>query len=150
MIYTSLAAIALSILLHFALPNDAKWIADSLVLGAAAGMVWTWGPAASRAVRRGAASGSDKVIMTVWLAWALYLVQRAYVLINKDGILTGTLVPHLIATFIFLAGMYGLAAPIDPREELPPRQMAFIITGWFITGIVAGGAAVYALLTTGL
>lgn len=149
-LWLSLFAVTISVMIHYAIPNDAKWMADSAVLGIAAGVCWTWGAAAGRAVSRGARTGIDKVILTVWLAWCMYFVQRFYVLINKDQWLTGTLVPHLIATFILLAGMFALAAPHDSEEELPKGQMIFLAIGWLITGLVAGGAAVYALLTTGL
>lgn len=147
-LWLSTFAIVISILTYYALgPWTAKWIADSLVLGVAAGMAWTWTKPARAAIADGARAGADKIVITIWLAWTMYFVQRAYVLINKDGVLTDTLVPQLIATFIFLAGAYGLAAPVEsPRKELPVA----VVSGWFVTGIVTGATAVYLILTTGL
>lgn len=148
-LWLSLFAIIVSVAVHYALgPWTAKWIADSLVLGVAAGMAWTWGRAALAALREGARSGADKIVVTLWLAWLMYFVQRVYVFANKDGAFSDTLAPQIIATFIFLAGMYGLAAPVEPggREPLPTA----VISGWFVTGLVAGGTAVYLLLTSGI
>lgn len=151
-LWLSLFAIVVSVLIHFAVgPYWGKLIADSLVLGVASGMVWIWSPAANRALRRGAIAGSDKVILTVWLAWAMYLVQRSYTLVNtaldRPLWLTESMIPQLIATFIFLAGMYGLVAPASVATE---RHPVSVISGWFVAGLVAGGATVYALLTAGM
>lgn len=143
-------AVLVSVCVYYFAPDDAKIIRDSAVLGIAAGVCWTWGAAAVRALGRGARSGIDQVILTVWLAWFMYFVQRYYVLVNKDDWLTETIVPHMIATLILLAGMYALAAPHDSQEKLPQGKIVFLAVGWLITGLVAGGAAVYALLTSGV
>src|SRR5690606_38192315 len=140
------------VLIHFAVgPYWGKLIADSLVMGVASGMVWIWSPAAHRSLRRGALDGSDKVIITVWLAWTMYLVQRAYTLVNtaldRPVWLTESLAPQMIATFIFLAGMYGLVAPASAPTQRHPMS---VVSGWFVAGLVAGGATVYALLTARL
>lgn len=147
-LWLSTFAVVISVLTYYALgPWTAKWIVDSLVLGVAAGMAWTWTNPARAAIADGARAGADKIVITIWLAWAMYFVQRAYVFINKDGGLSDTLAPQLIATFIFLAGAYGLAAPIEStRKELPVA----VVSGWFVTGIVTGATAVYLILTTGL
>ena len=83
----------------------AKWLIDSLVLGVAAGMSWTWRSAAFRAIRRGGSSGTDKIILTVWLAWTTLLVQRCYVLsagaLKRPEWLTDSAVPGLVAVLIF-------------------------------------------------
>lgn len=151
-LWLSLFAIVVSVLIHFAVgPYWGKLIADSLVMGVASGMVWIWSPAANRALRRGALDGSDKVIITVWLAWTMYLVQRSYTLVNtaldRPVWLTESLAPQMIATFIFLAGMYGLVAPASEPSQRHPMS---VISGWFVAGLVAGGATVYALLTAGI
>ena len=150
-LWLSLFAVIVSVMIHFAIgPYWGKLIADSLVLGVASGMVWIWSPAARRAIWRGAIDGSDKVILTVWLAWSMYLVQRADTLtataLDRPVWLTESLVPQMIATFIFLAGMFGLVAPASAPSE---RHPIGVISGWFVAGLVAGGALVYALLTTG-
>ncbi|NGP19275.1 hypothetical protein [Devosia aurantiaca] len=127
-----------------------KWLIDPLVLGVAAGMAWTWRAAAFRAISRGGSSGTDKINLTVWLAWTTLLVHRCYVLtagaLDLPEWLTTSFVPGLIATAIFLAGMYGLSAPATGSEDLPRREHLHIIVGWFITGVVGGAAVVYFLL----
>lgn len=150
-LWLSALALVLYVLVHFAIGNvTAKWLIDSLVLGVASGMAWTWRGAAFRALRRGASSGTDKIILTVWIAWAMFLVQRCYVLIagalERPDWLINSPVPGLIATMIFLAGMYGLSAPATGAEDLPRREMLHLIIGWIITGAVGGGAVVYFLI----
>lgn len=151
-IWLSLLAILIYVAVHFAIGQlTAKWLIDSLVLGVAAGMSWTWRSAAFRAIKRGGASGTDKIILTVWLAWSTLLVQRCYVLatgaLGRPDWLVESFVPGLVATLIFLAGMYGLSAPATGAEDLPRREQLHLIIGWFITGAVGGGAIVYFLLT---
>jgi hypothetical protein len=150
-LWLSLFALIISFLVHFAVgPFWGKLLADCLVAGVAAGIVWIWTPAASRALRRGAVEGSDKVILMIWSAWAMYLVQRCYALTStafgEPPWLTQGPVPQIIATVIFLAGMYGLTAPASPVGERHPPS---VISGWFISGLVAGGTIVYAILTSG-
>lgn len=147
-IWLSALALVLYVVVHYAIGAvTAKWLVDSLVLGVAAGMTWTWRTAAFRAIRRGASSGTDKIILTVWLAWFMFLVQRSYVLmagaLARPDWLTSSAMPGLIATMIFLAGMYGLSAPATGSEDLPRREMLHLIIGWVITGAVGGGAVVY-------
>lgn len=131
--------------------TTAKLVADSLVLGVAAGMAWTWHNVAIQAIKRGARTGTDKIILTVWLAWFMLLVQRAYVIfaamIDRPEWLVAGFVPILIAMMIFLAGFFGLSAPATGTEELPKRQQLHLIVGWFIAGAVGGGAIVYFLLS---
>lgn len=154
-LWLSVVALIASIATHYITgPYWSKLIIDALVLGVSAGMMWTWSPAAGRALSRGATGGSDKVIITVWLAWTMYFVQRVYTLANtaldRPEWLTTSIAPQIIATLIFIAGMYGLLAPASDAASLPRRQMAVIVSGWFVAGLVAGGAAVYALLTSGV
>lgn len=151
-LWLSLVAVLLYVTVHFAIGQlTAKWLIDSLVLGVAAGMSWTWRSAAFRAIGRGGASGTDKIILTVWLAWTTLLVQRCYVLttgaLGRPEWLVDSFVPGLVATLIFLAGMYGLSAPATGSEDLPRREQLHLIIGWFITGAVGGGAIVYFVLT---
>lgn len=151
-LWLSLFAIIISILVHYAIGQFwGKLIADCLVAGVASGIVWIWSPAASRAVRRGATSGEDKIILMIWLAWSLYLLQRVYSLstsaLGDPTWLREGFAAQLIATLIFLAGMYGLTAPASPVGERHPPS---VISGWFVAGLVAGGAAVYAFLTAGV
>lgn len=153
-VWLSVLAVALYIGVHYAIGQmTAKWLIDSLVLGVAAGMTWTWRSAAFRAVRRGGATGTDKIILTVWLAWATLLLQRCYVLttgaLGRPQWLVDSFVPGLVATLIFLAGMYGLSAPATGAEDLPRREQLQLLIGWFITGAVGGGAIVYFILTGG-
>lgn len=153
-LWLSAFALLLFVGVHFAVGSvTAKWLVDSLVLGVAAGMAWTWRSAAFRAIRRGGSSGTDKIILTVWLAWAVFLVQRCYVLmlgaLKRPDWLVDSVAPGLITTLIFLAGMYGLSAPATGTEELPRREQLHLIIGWFITGAVGGGAIVYFALTGG-
>lgn len=150
-VWLSALALMTFIAVHYAVGAvTAKWLVDSLVLGVSAGMTWTWRAAAFRAIRSGAASGTAKVILAVWLAWAMLLVQRCYVLtagaLDRPEWLTTSFVPGLIATAIFLAGIYGLSAPATGSEDLPRREQLHLIVGWFITGAVGGGAVVYFLL----
>lgn len=151
-IWLSVLAIGISLLTHYALgPWIAKWMADSLVLGVAAGMSWTWTPAARRALRAPSEpDGSDKIVLTIWLAWTLYFVQRVYTIANaaleRPEWLTNSVIPLLIATLIFLAGLYGLAAPASTAKDMPRRQMLTVWSGWFVTGLVTGAAAVYLLI----
>ncbi len=151
-IWLSALAIVGFLGIHFAIgATTAKWLVDSLVLGVASGMSWTWRAAAMRAIGRGGASGTDKVILTVWLAWLMFLVQRTYVLtagaLHRPEWLTDSMLPGLIATLIFLAGIYGLSAPTSVADEIPRREQLHLIIGWFIAGAVGGGAIVYFLLT---
>jgi hypothetical protein len=144
-------ALVLFVAIHFALGQlTAKWLIESLVLGVASGMCWTWRSAAFRAFRRGGSTGTDKIILTVWLAWTMLLVQRSYVLssgaLRRPEWLTDSPVPGLIAKAIFLAGMYGLSAPAAGVEDLPKREQLHLIIGWFNAGAVGGGAVVYFLL----
>lgn len=150
-LWLSVFALVLSVMVYYALGySTGKWLADSLVTGVAAGMSFTWFAAAMRAMRRGAGDGTAKIVLTVWLAWTIYLVQRVYVLIlaalGRPQWLSESFVPQLIATVIFLAGAYGLSAPVSGAEELPRREMAVLLVGWFVAGIVGGGAAMYWLL----
>lgn len=151
-IWLSIVALLLYVMIHYAIGGvTAKWVVDSLVLGVAAGMTWTWRAAAFRAIRRGGGSGADKIILAVWTAWTTLLVQRAYVLtlgaLGRPQWLLDSPVPGLVATLIFLAGMYGLTAPATGTDDLPKREQLHLIVGWFITGAVGGGAIVYFLLT---
>jgi hypothetical protein len=151
-VWLSAFALLIFVAVHYAIGGmTAKWLVDSLVLGVAAGMTWTWRAAAFRAIRRGGGSGADKIILAVWTAWSTLLIQRAYVLtlaaLGRPTWLVGSPAPGLIATLIFLAGMYGLSAPAAGAEDLPKREQLHLIIGWFITGAVGGGAAVYFLLT---
>ena len=153
-VWLSAFALLLFVAVHYAVGQmTAKWLVDSLVLGVAAGMTWTWRAAAFRAIRRGGGSGADKIILAVWTAWTTLLVQRAYVLtlsvMGRPQWLLDSPVPGLVATLIFLAGMYGLTAPATGTEDLPKREQLHLIVGWFITGAVGGGAIVYFLLTGG-
>lgn len=150
-LWLSAFAIVISILTYFALGSwVAKWVVDSLVLGVASGMAWTWTPAARRAIWRGVIDGSDKVILTIWLAWTVLFVQRIYTMINvaldRPDWLASSLVPQLIATLIFLAGIFGLAAPASETRELPRGDMLVVVSGWFVTGIVTGATAAYLLI----
>lgn len=151
-LWLSLFAIVISVLVHFATGHFwGKLLADCLVAGVASGIVWIWSPAASRALRRGAVAGEDKIILMIWSAWTMYLVQRIFSLsssaLGEPIWLKESIVPQLIATFIFLAGMYGLTAPASPVGE---RHPVSVVSGWFVAGLVAGGATVYTLLTTGI
>lgn len=153
-LWLSLVAVLIYIAVHYAIGQmTAKWLIDSMVLGVAAGMAWTWRSAAFRAIRRGGSSGTDKIILTVWLAWTTLLVQRGYVLtlnaMDRPQWLVDSFVPGLVATLIFLAGMYGLSAPATGAEDLLKREQLHLIIGWFITGAVGGGAIVYFMLTGG-
>ena len=151
-LWLSVFALVLSVMVYYALGySTGKRMADSLVTGVAAGMSFTWFAAAMRSMRRGAVDGTAKIVLTVWLAWTIYLVQRVYVLVlaalGRPQWLSESFVPQLIATVIFLAGAYGLSAPVSGAEELPRREMAVLLAGWFVAGIVGGGAAMYWLLT---
>ncbi len=150
-IWLSVFGVVISVLTYYALgPWVAKWVVDSLVLGVAAGMSWTWSRAAYRALWRGATDGSDKIVLTIWMAWTLYFVQRVYTIANsamgRPDWLTSSVVPQLIATFIFLAGLYGLSAQSEQARDLPRRQYLTVMSGWFVAGIVTGAAAVYLLI----
>lgn len=151
-LWMSLFAIVASFVVYYAVgPWVAKWIADSLILGVAFGMSWTWGPAAFRSLGRGAIDGADKIVLTIWLAWTVLLLQRAYTMsvaaLDDPFWLTSSPVPQLIATLIFLAGVYGLVAPVNAERQLPRREMIVVVSGWFLTGIVTGAAAAYLFIT---
>lgn len=150
-IWLSVFAVVVSILTYYALGTwVAKWIVDSLVLGVAAGMSWTWTRAARRALVKSEPDGSDKIVLTIWLAWTVLLVQRVYTLsvnaLDRPDWLTASLAPQLIATAIFLAGYYGLTAQSEQARDLPRRQYITVMSGWFVAGIVTGAAAVYLLI----
>jgi len=156
MLWSALVAILVSGLIYYLRgPSEAKWIADSLVLGVWAGMTWTWTRVAARSLTKAKPDGVDKIIGLVWLASVMFLVQRVYTIAvaaltvgtQRPLWLTESFVPQLIATLIFLAGLFGLSAQSEQARDLPRRQYLTVMSGWFVAGIVTGAAAVYLLIS---
>lgn len=156
MLWSALLAITISAIIYYTRGAwEAKWIADSLVLGVWAGMTWTWTRVATRSLTKARPDGVDKIIGLVWLSSAMILVQRVYTIAvsaftTSDGVrplwLTESFIPQLIATLFFLAGLFGLFAQSDQARDLPRRQYLTVMSGWFVAGIVTGAAAVYLLI----
>lgn len=156
MLWLSIFALTISALTYYAIgPWWAKWVVDSLVLGVWAGMTWTWARAARIAGVKTRPDAADMVVVTLWMASAMYVIQRIYsmavvALTSPEGVrpiwLTESIVPHMIATLIFIAGIHGLSAQSEEARNLPRRQYLTVVSGWFVAGIVTGAAAVYLLI----
>lgn len=121
--------------------TPAKYTIDSLTLGVGVVITWTWGSAALAAVKDGIQKPSSKIILAIWLAWTVLILQRIYVLVwNLDGQpdwLQNSPISGVITTMIFLAGMYAVIAPTQD-EDTPRMEIYSLIIGTAVGSIIVG------------
>jgi hypothetical protein len=116
-----------------------------LVLSVSVVVNITWFPAAIGAIRNGARSAADKIVLTVWGSWMILTVQRIYTLLltvyERPSWLIETPINILIVTGIIVAGRYAAYSTIGEAEA--PRQEKL----WVYFGTAAGGC-VFGILVT--
>lgn len=138
--------------LHFLLGAEvAKLILDSLVLGVAVVISWSWSSAAWEAASNGGRDASDRILLTIWLAWTTLAIQRIYVItvtaLGRPDWLTSSIWPGEITTLIFVAGMYAIFAPVT-GDKVPRREIINTIIAVAIGSAMAGASAAIAMLRT--
>lgn len=150
----SLVTVVVYYALYISLGTDpAKLTVDALILGEGVVIVMTWWSAAWAAIRRGAQTGEDKVILTIWLAWLTLLISRAYtiwfVLSGRPDWLRDSPVGGTISTLILIAGGYAIFAPITSGQVVPKPVLINIIIA-AVAGAFAAGFMIAAYVFGGI
>lgn len=144
-------AILLSIAAYYVIGRViTKLILDILLFGVAVVVCWTWFSAAVGALRGGARSAADKIILTVWGSWTALLVQRIYVLAitaltitEPDGTQLRPLwlsegpISVLVVTVVLIAGTYAAYATVS-EADVPIHERRSILVATFVGGLAVG------------
>lgn len=115
---------------------------NTVVLGIAVITSVSWGPAALLAFKDGGRTASDKIIISVWGAWTVLLIQRIYALgisiTTVDGVeakwLTESPIQPMIVALICVVGAYASYATVT-EAGAPKRERSWMI---FSTGVGVG------------
>ncbi len=144
-ILLSISVIVSYFICYFLLGSQsAKLIIDALVLGASVTIFLSWGRVAMGALIRGAHSGEDKIVLTIWLAWTVLMIQRVYVIVyaimGKPEWVMELPIGGVISTLIFLSGMFAVFAPVTPElgstTPLPRSILIACTVGAFVSGVI--------------
>lgn len=127
-----------------------KLVLDILLFGVAIVVFGTWFFAALDALRNGAKTASDKVILTVWGTWTAVLVQRIYVLVitalsttNAEGVVTRPLwltdspVSVFLVALFLIAGLYAAYATVS-EADVPVQERRSVLIATFVGGLAVG------------
>jgi len=123
---TVLAVLAY-VVLYWAIGNvTAKLIVDGLAIGVGFVIMYTWGPAAISAIRHGVQKDSSKIVLTVWMIWTIVVVQRVFVIVStflgNPPWLINSVIPGVIVTLAFVAGMYAAVAPVQTDSPMESKK----------------------------
>jgi hypothetical protein len=121
-------------------------LVDLSVLGISAYHTVNYSPPALRALRSGASTGGQRIVVGMWLFWLVLLAQRGWVVVlsaaGRPESLSHSLVPTVIASGLFIAGFYLAAAPVSDNYELPKRETRMMLLAtafsFLIVGLVLG------------
>lgn len=144
--WLGVVAMALALLSYFVIGRaETLYALNILVLSVSVVVNITWAPAAMGAIRNGAKSAADKIVLTVWGSWMILSSQRLYTLLltvyGRPDWLIETPINILIVTGIIVAGCYAAYSTIGEAEA--PRQEKL----WVYFGTAAGGC-VFGILVT--
>lgn len=149
-LWLGVVAMAITLLSYLAIGRaETMYALNILVLSVSVVVNITWFPAAMGAIRNGAKSAADKIVLTVWGSWMILTIQRIYALLltiyTVDDVRPQWLIESpinvLIVTNIIVVGCYAAYSTIGEAEA--PRQEKL----WVYFGTAAGGC-VFGILVT--
>jgi hypothetical protein len=148
-------AVGICLAAHYVIGQELTKLYLDVLLGASVIVSLTWFPAARDAIRRGANTAGDKIILSIWVSWTALLVQRIYVLgvsITTDPItgqradwLVTSPAATVVAALILVAGAYTAYATVSDAR-VPIHERKFVLTATFIGGLIVGFVLACALI----
>lgn len=145
-LWLGFVAMAFALLSYFVVGRaETLYALNILVLSVSVVVNITWLPAAIGAIKNGARSAADKIVLTVWGSWMILTIQRIYALLltiyERPTWLIETPINALIVTGIIVAGCYAAYSTIGEAEA--PHQEKI----WVYFGTAAGGCVFGVLVT---
>ncbi len=121
-----------------------------IVLGVAVTVSVSWFPAAIQAIRRSASSAADKIVLSVWSAWTVLVLQRVYALFltvyDRPDALVRSPISSLVTTLIIVAGVYAAYATVTDTD-VPVQERSWVIFATAVGSFVAGALATIFIVT---
>lgn len=150
-IWLGLGAVILDVLAYFLLGYDTTIRAlQILVLGVAVAAMTAWTPAATNAIKRGATTAADKIVLSIWMAWTVLTLQRFYtffvVLLDRPDWLVQSIFPSIITVNIIVAGIYATFATAS-ESTIPKQDHAWTMISVGLGSFVAGSFATFVFVT---
>lgn len=139
----SLAVILVFFLGYFIFGATAtKTVMDSLVIGTAVTICWSWRRPAWYSLKEGVKDGSGNILVSIWLLWTILLLYFVYVvvftLMGRPEWVRNLPIGGSVSTMLFLSGSYAVLVPLNTSEEIPRPTLRGIVVGIAIGCMVAG------------
>lgn len=133
--------VAYFVLAQVAGASAAKYVVDTLTLGVGIIIFWTWFPAAMDALFNRVSEGSDKIVLSIWLAWTILILQRLWALwvrlADNPPWAADYWVPGVITIMLFTSGFFAVVAPIT-GTSIPRREVMYVTISSLVVGIIVG------------